>query len=835
MNKKPLLLRSLLVLVVVAVFAAAMYPLAERDYYGVFQELLKNPNDKEALDLIKVAREKEKKDKNLFQSQALLAAADEAGVNLAKKVNGKDLHNNRDVMSLIRKKASSSIRLGLDLNGGVEFYLTLKPEETKDEALKKNMQEDFNRYRDVAVETLRKRLEGQNIFEAEIAPAGEDGIVLRAPIVSKDEKVKLRDLIAMSAKLEFRLVEQQIPEEMRDQMRTDPRYMEYTEMENGKPVIHSYLVAIVPEMDGKNITMARAHRDEMTGQLQIMLQFNTAGAEEFKNVTQRNVNRQLAIVLDGKLYCAPVIREAIAGGNASISGSFTEEEAKSIADALVSGSFPFKINVDATFDTDPTLGRASVKNGIMVGIISLALVAVFMVVYYRFSGLISVVALALNIMLILGAMAAFDSTLTLPGIAGIVLTIGMAVDANVLIFERIREEMHSGKSLLNAVNAGYDRALSAVLDSNITTLITSFILMYVGTGAIKGFAVTLCIGILSSLFSAVFVTRLVYDYLFRFADIKNLKMMQLVKKSNVDFVKIWRYSLMFSGALVIVLLVVLAVRGRGIMGIDFTGGSAISFNYAKKGNTTAMAQMLKKAGYDEPSVTYKANIAAEDGNGEFLEIRLRGSKENAENTKLTVFKLMDKNFPDCGIVLEGSNIQQLNGLIGREFTKAAVLAIVLALIGIGAYIVFRYELSYAVASVLALLHDVLVVLAIYLLSGRTIGLTTVAAFLTVIGYSINDTVVIFDRVRENLQLHKGESFSSLVNLSINQTLSRTMITSLTTFIVVFIMWIFGGPEISDFVFVMMWGIILGTYSSVFLSGPFVAWRMNCKLARQGGR
>jgi len=172
MNKKPLLLRSLLVLVVVAVFAAAMYPLAERDYYGVFQELLKNPNDKEALDLIKVAREKEKKDKNLFQSQALLAAADEAGVNLAKKVNGKDLHNNRDVMSLIRKKASSSIRLGLDLNGGVEFYLTLKPEETKDEALKKNMQEDFNRYRDVAVETLRKRLEGQNIFEAEIAPAG---------------------------------------------------------------------------------------------------------------------------------------------------------------------------------------------------------------------------------------------------------------------------------------------------------------------------------------------------------------------------------------------------------------------------------------------------------------------------------------------------------------------------------------------------------------------------------------------------------------------------------------------------------------------------------------
>ena len=835
MEKKPLLLRSLLVLVVIAVFAGAMYPLAERDYYEVFQELLKDPADKEALELITVAKAKEAADRNLFQSQALLAAADEAGVNLAKKVNGQDLHNNRDVMSLIRKKASSSIRLGLDLNGGVEFYLVLEPDSGQSEDMKRNMEEDFDRYRDVAVETLRKRLEGQSIFEAEIAPAGATGIVLRAPIVSKDEKAKLRDLIQMSAKLEFRLVRENIPAEAREQYRANPEYMEYTEMENGKPVIHSYLVQLLPEMDGKNITMARAHRDEMTGQLQIMLQFNAAGAEEFKVVTEKYVGKQLAIVLDGKLYCAPRINEPIAGGNASISGSFTEEEAKGIADALVSGSFPFKISVQATFDTDPTLGRASVQNGIFVGIISLALVAVFMLIYYRFSGLISVIALALNIMLILGAMAAFDSTLTLPGIAGIVLTISMAVDANVLIFERIREELKTGKSLFNAVNSGYNRALSAVVDSNITTLITSFILMYVGTGAIKGFAVTLCIGILSSLFSAVFVTRLVYDYLFRCLNLKKLSMMQLVRSSNIDFVKIWRYTLSLSGLLVILLVVLFAIRGRGVLGIDFTGGSAITYNYTQKGNTSEMAQVLKAAGYDEPSATYKTNIAAEDGNGEFLEIRLRGSNDSAEMTKVKVGELLQKNFPACGIQVDDSaNIQQLNGLIGKEFTKAAIWAIALALVGIGAYIVFRYEWAYAVSSVLALLHDVLVVLAVYLLSGRTVGLTTVAAFLTVIGYSINDTVVIFDRLRENLNLHKTDSFESMVNLSINQTISRTLITSLTTFIVVFIMWLFGGPEISDFVFVMMWGIILGTYSSVFLSGPFVAWQMRRKHAK-GGR
>ena len=840
MEKKPLLLRSLLTLVVIAVFAAAMYPLAEKDYYDVFKDLLKDPNDKEALELVEIARAKEKENPDMFQSQALLAAADEKGVNLADKIEGRDLYNNRDAIGLIRKEAASSIRLGLDLAGGVEFYLDLIPDETKDEEVRKNMESDFNRYRDVAVETLRKRLEGQNIYEAEIAPVGTNSIVLRAPIVSKDEKVKLRDIIQMSAKLEFRLVEAPVPAEERANYKGKDaklpegvEYMEYTEMENGKPVIHSYLIKKNAEMDGSNITMARANRDEMTGQLRIMLQFNSDGAKEFKKVTENNVGRQLAIILDGRLYCAPQINEAIAGGSASISGSFTEDEAKSIADALMSGSFPFKINVQVVFDTDPTLGRASVQNGIYVGAISLILVAIFMLIYYRSSGLISVVALGLNILLILGAMAAFDCTLTLPGIAGIVLTIGMAVDANVLIFERIREELNSGKSLRHAVDSGYNRALSAVLDSNITTLLTAFILMYVGTGAIKGFAMTLCIGILSTLFSAVFVTRLVYDWMFRLFDIKKITMMQMVKSSNFDFVKIWKYALLFSGALIVMLVVIFAVRGKGVMGIDFTGGSAITYKFETRGDTSAMAKTLKAAGYDEPMLTYKTDIAAEEGNGEFLEIRLRGSKDSAELTKLKVAQLLQKEYPECGITLEGSNIQQLDGLIGREFTKAAVTAIILALIGIGAYIVFRYELSYALASVLALLHDVMVVLAVYLLTGRTVGLITVAAFLTVIGYSINDTVVIFDRLRENLQIHKTSKFDELVNLSINQTLSRTLITSLTTFIVVFIMWIFGGPEISDFVFVMMWGIILGTYSSVCLSAPFVAWRMRRKAAKKG--
>ena len=842
MNKTPLLLRSLIVLAVVAVFASALYPLAPKNYYDVFKTLLKDPGDPEAASLIEDAKARQAKDPNLFESQALLKAADERQVRLVDKVNGKNLHNNKDVISLIRKESASSIRLGLDLAGGVEFYLDLIPDENQSEEMQRNMKDDFNRYRDVAVETLRKRLEGLNIYEAEIAPAGETSIVLRAPLVAQDEKAKLRDIIQMSAKLEFRLVVNASPEELA-RYKANPRltppgteYLEYTDIDrDGRPVVRGFLVQLRPEMDGRNITMARPQRDDMTGQLNITLQFNTDGAADFKRVTENNVGRLLAIVLDGKLYCAPNINEPIGGGSARISGSFTDEEAKSIADALVSGSFPFKIEVRAVFDTDPTLGRASVRNGIYVGAVSLLLVAVFMLIYYRFSGMISVVALALNILLILGALAAFDCTLTLPGIAGIVLTIGMAVDANVLVFERIREELRGGKSLINAVNAGYERALTAVVDSNITTLITAFILMYVGTGAIKGFAVTLCIGILSTLFSAIFVTRLVYDYLFRYFQPQKLTMMQLLSSPRVDFIKFWRYALMISGAMIVLLIVLFAVRGKGVLGIDFTGGSAITFNYTEQGSTSAMAKTLREAGYDEPSVTYKSNIAAREGEADILEVRLRGAKKSAEETKMAVGRLLREKYPQCGIRLETANIQQLDGLIGREFTKAATLAILLALVGIGAYIVFRYELSFAIAGVLALLHDVLVVLAIYLLTGRTIGLTAVAAFLTVIGYSINDTVVIFDRIRENLSLHKGESFGDIANLSINQTLSRTMITSLTTFIVVFIMWLFGGAEISDFVFVMMWGVLIGTFSSVCLSAPFVAWRMQGRKSKLGAK
>lgn len=845
MDKRPLLLRTVILAIVVTLFVIAMYPLRERDYYQVFTEMLKDKKDPQAAELVASAKDLQAKNPQLYQSQALLMAADAKGVELRNKIkNRNDLQDNRDVMSLIRKNASGTIRLGLDLAGGVEFYLELVPDEnflskfkaaTKNggesrEDLEKRMESEFNYYRDIAIEILRKRLESQKIFEAEIAPSGSSYVSLRAPIVAKDEKLKLLDLIKMSAKLRFRLVhsdnanmvQQYLADPQNFQIPMDYELMKTSEFRPGQePLVNYYFVSRRPEMEGKDITMAMATKDEF-GQRKIALRFNQQGAEDFARVTGNNVGRQLAIVLDGKLYCAPNINMAITGGSAEISGRFSEEEAKNIADALVSGSFPFQIKVNAVFDTDPKLGAANVSNGIWVGILSILCVAVFMVIYYRLSGLISIVALTLNIVLILGAMAAFNCTLTLPGIAGIVLTIGMAVDANVLIYERIREELNNGKTLFNAVNNGFDRALPSVLDANITTLLTSFILMYVGTGAIKGFAVTLSIGILTSLFTAIFVTRLIYDYLFKYFNFKKISMLTVFKNTNFNFLKQWKIAASISGLLILLCVTLLCVKGKEVLGVDFTGGTVVTFNYEKAVPQAKIEELLKKAGYSEPTITYKYNVGSATGERK-VEILIRGDltkDANGHSPKDTISELLNKQFPEAKF--EGGLESSVGGLIGWEFTKYALWAIALSIVGIGAYITLRYEYTYAVSSVLALGHDVLAVLAIYLAMGRTISLTVVAAILTVIGYSINDKVVEFDRIRENNANIKGMAFSDIVNLSINQTLSRTLITSVTTFIVVFILYIGGGVAINDFVFIMMLGVIIGTYSSIFLAAPFVA-------------
>lgn len=844
MNKKPIILRSLFALLVLAVFLFSMYPLGQTDFYKSMKSMFTNPDDPKIEAVIELAKAKQAADKSMYASTAIEEAAREKGVLLTefvkpRIVSSQSLTNNRDVIAHARKLSAGSIRLGIDLNGGAEFLLELEPNETGSDAAKKrkDIEENFERYRDVAIETLRTRLESENIFESEISPAGGNLISLRVPIVSKEEKSRLERLIKMSARLNFCLVHPE-NERLAQAYLADPenfvvpegyRMMENTETSRGGKVHRAiYFVEREPQMDGKNISDAFATMNQF-GQREIILNFNADGAFRFGEVTSKNVGRQLAIILDNILYSAPNIKQAITGGTAQITGDFSREDAETISKALVSGSVPFKVKVQAQYDIDPTIGAETVQDGLWSGVAGTILVMIFMAIYYMRAGLVANISLVINALLMLGAIAAFDVTLTLPGIAGIILTIGMAVDANVLIYERIREELAGGKTIHNAIDIGFDKAFAAIFDSNITTLFVALILLWQGTGAIKGFAMTLAIGIFTTLFTAVFLTRLLFDLMTRFTTVKSLKMLQFVKPgSNINFFKYAKPAMIIFGVLIVASFVTLGIRGRDALGIDFTGGTQIELDYQKIVPAEQIEKVLSNAGY-QVKVNYKTP-GSMTSDKKKLEILLRdkrgASSEKVETANQTdemtlVSNLLNKSFPDAKYTPDRQST--LGSLIGWTFTKSAILSLSLAILGMLLYMTLRFEFTYSVAANIGTLNDVIVSMGIFLMCGGELTLNVVAAGLTLLGYSVNDTIVNFDRIRENRVLLKGMSYREIVNLSLNQTLARTILTSLTVVLVLVMQLCFGGASIRDFVFVMLVGVVVGTFSTIFVSTIIVAY------------
>ena len=816
MNKKPVILRSVFALLVLGVFIFSMYPLQERDFYDTFKELLSDPQDKEVVELIAAAKAKKAKDPSMYDSTALEDAAAEKGVSLDKYVKpsivkSQKVTGSRDVISLIRKNSAGSIRRGIDLNGGAEFILELVPDPNDKEKIEKK----FNEYRDIAIETLRKRLTAKNIYEADISPAGGRYISMRVPVVTKEEKATLEKLIKLSAKLQFRLVhlnnDQEVAKYLADKKNYDApegyEILESVETKDGKVIKKPYLVEREAQMDGKEIDEAYPTMDQF-GQREIILKFKPAGAAQFGKVTGDNVGRLLAIVLDGQLYSAPQIKVAITGGNASITGNFSREDAENVSNALVSGSVPFSMTIQAQSDIDPTIGEATVRDGLYSGIAGMVLVMIFMAVYYMRSGIIANISLLVNAILILGALAAFDVTLTLPGIAGIILTIGMAVDANVLIYERIREEIESKKTVLNAIDLGFDRAYSAIFDSNITTLVVAVILLWQGTGAIKGFAITLAIGVFTTLFTAVFLTRLLFDLMTRFMSVKSLKMHSFVGRgTHVDF--------LFVG-----------IRGKECLGIDFTGGTQVELSFKEAVPAEKISTFLKSQGF-ENKVTYKTGSAVDAQKK--LEIIIRDTEggtteKTAEAGAVVMEKVtnaLNKEFPAAAF--KGETQSTLGALIGQTFMKSALISLILSFAVMIIYLTFRFQFSYSIAGTVVLVHDVVIGVGLYLMCGGQITLNVVAAALTIVGISINDTIVTFDRVRENLTLVKDRSYWDIINLSINQTLGRTILTTSTILMVLVMQLVFGGSGIRDFVSVMLFGLLVGTYSSVFITNLIIAY------------
>ncbi len=826
MNKKPVLGRLIFVIILLLIFGWSIYPLHQRNFYSVLESVTKKSSAVEQV--VKLAQEKEKKDSNLYPSMAVEQAANQLNVDLAEYCTIPNVMTNRDVVQAVRTRCASSIKLGLDLNGGTEFDVTVVRNTPTTQAEKQEAQAvTISTLRDRVMDILRNRINQSGLVEPEIAAEGADRIAIKIPVSSPAQKNEYKKLIEMSASLEFRLVAQnnsQLVAEyeanpsnfvppigyQRMQMVTSNRF--------GKSSIETVFVEVHPLMSGENITNAQVVTDQY-GRRQISLNFNTTGAEQFGDVTSKNIGRRLAIVLDGTLYSAPVVQSAIYGGQASITGDFSQEEAQNVATALACGNLPAKVMIDSIFDTAPTLGKATVRSGTIAGIIALLGVGLFMLIYYMKAGLVADIALICNVIFIMGALASFGATLTLPGIAGIILTIGMAVDANVLIYERIREEIDSGKTLISAIDIGYKRAFATIFDSNITTLIVGLILYWAGTGPVKGFGVTLSIGIVASMFSAIFITRLIFDIYARFFHIKSLKMFKLLSNTKIHFLKLWKYCIFISLGLIIASCIVAAVKisHGNILSVDFTGGTQLILNCQKPPAQTLIENTLNTAGYSA-NVSYKYSPTE----GYKAEITLHGkSKITTGSGEMPVIvNILNQHFANAHFT--GAQESTIGGLVGSQFALSAILAIILSFICMIIYISLRFEPTYAIAAIIALIHDVIIGTGVLLFCDRQISLTVIAAILTVVGYSVNDTIIVFDRVRENLRFRKDLKYRDIIDLSINQTLSRTIITSLLTFIVVLVLFIFGGVSINSFALVMMAGIIVGTYSSIFVASPLVA-------------
>ncbi|HPG00681.1 MAG TPA: protein translocase subunit SecD [Kiritimatiellia bacterium] len=609
-----------------------------------------------------------------------------------------------------------------------------------------------------------------------------------------------------------------------------------------------YYVNRLHELTGDELKSAGVDYQNF-GQPIVTLRFDSRGARRFARLTSDyapggannpdpNGRRYLAIVLDGKLYSAPFIKTAIIGGNAIIEGSFSLREAQDLAIVLRAGSLPAPVKVIEERTVDPSLGRDSIESGKRAAVIGGVAVVAFMAVYYMMAGLVANLALLLNLVLLpLGMLAVsgffslLDSsgmvarglslpTLTLPGIAGIVLTAGMAVDANVLIFERMREEQRQGKRFAAVVVAGYDKAFSAIFDSNITTVLAAVIMFWLGSGPVRGYAVTLTAGILVSMYTAIVVTRMIFDLLVRYTNVSKIRMMQWIGETNIDFIGKRFIAIGLSVVVIGGSMAAFFIKGKGNFGVDFTGGATVTFSYTEKQSTEKVRDALSSAGVREATIQYqKENIADVSAEArEYLEIKV--PFEDGERAVAAITATV----PGYQVVKQDSVGPQ----VGNELQKKGLLAVGISLLGMIIYISWRFEFAFAMGAVVALIHDVLACIGIFCLLGRQLNMTTIAAVLTIIGYSVNDTIVIFDRIREDMKLYRGRSFKDIANLSINQTLGRTILTSFTSMITVVALLVFGGGAIFDFALALFVGMVSGVYSTVYVATPVVMFWHNEK-------
>ena len=690
------------------------------------------------------------------------------------------------------------IKPGLDLRGGTQFLLELAGS-TGQGTL------------DQAVEVIRKRVDSVGVAEPVIQPVGQNRIIVQIPGVSEADKASYRRQLERVAKLEFTLVHERSDVLVGDgkgkpQIPLDSQLLMLRDRQpNGTVKEFPIVVKRRTEISGKSVANAFRSVDQL-GRAVVIIEFNPEGRKKFGNLTEQNIGRRLAVILDGEVYSAPVIRSAIYGSCEISGGNMSSVEAEELASVL-KNPLENPVSIIDERGVDPSLGASSVQSGFLAGWVSIVAVGLFALVYYRWLGLVSVFGLALNILILLGLLAQFGFTLTLPGLAGLILTIGIGVDANVLVFERIREELVHHRTALEAVGSGFQRAFSSILDANVTTVIAAAILFWQGSGPVQGFATVLCLGIFSSMFAALIISRTGAEWLAEKGGKGSLHMMRLFENCKINFLGLRGLAFILSGLLLGAGLVTVGIKGEKVLGVDFTGGDLVTFSFQEKVDDGKIRASL---GSMAEVVQYQRSPV---GGQEVLSLRTAfGMGEKAGEA-------LAKDFPQAKF--QQLQLDKVAGVVGNELKQKALVALILGMIAIFFYTTWRFETSFAIGAIVALLHDVLISLGIFALLGRELSLPMVGAILAVAGYSINDTIVIFDRIREFFRGGVGTDRAGVMNLAINQTLSRTLLTSGLTFLAVLVLFVLGGRVINDFALILLIGIVVGTYSSIFIASPIV--------------
>ena len=732
----------------------------------------------------------------------------------------KNIGKRNDIlMKYLLDSSKARLQLGLDLKGGVGFTLEADlgnktagyDEETANkEKLTK------------AIEIISTRINSLGVAEPLIRPVGSNRIEVQLPNVNTKDNPDVLDEVKKPARLDFRMV---YPLATPDTVRPGeipPGYeiKSYDhEHPDGSETSEEYFIKRIPEMTGDMIAYSSVQHDTY-GKPLIAMRFTSEGRKRFAQVTReiaasgdKATGRlgQLAIVLDGTVYSVPTVKEEIDSDSAEITGYFTEREAFNLANVL-NNPLDLPLIVKSQYEVGPSLAEDAVASGIRASVIGLAAVAAFMVTFYTTGGLVAVITLAVNLIIILGVMANIGATMTLPGLAGIVLTIGMAVDANILIFERMREEIAVGKSLSTANQMGFKKALMTIIDAHIVQLIICAIMIWLGTGPIRGFGVTLAIGVLSTMFSVLITAHLIMELLIDSGTVKKIKMRHLLKAIHVDFVKFGLPAFAGSWTIVLLGLGVIFYQGNRIFGIDFSGGDVITVQYKERIEDAQIRSVADANKVGEINISHESALG---GGGEQLKV------ETPEGKSQILLDALQKGYPGAGLVKAGE--EHVGASIGREIMLNAALAIGVSMLTILFYIAFRFEFGFGVGAMVSILHDILMTIGIFVLTGHKFSAPMVAAILCIAGYSINETVVVFDRIREELKLNPTGSLRDVVNTAINKVFARTIMTSSTTFLAALSLFLFGSGVLRDISFTFLVGIVTSTFSAIFVAAQVFYW------------